>query len=124
MNDNRPSNLNLLTIKWPLPAYTSILHRVSGVVIFLGLGGLLYMLQLSLASEQGFEEAQSLMSGALVKFAVWAMLSALLYHLIAGVKHLLMDLGVGETLEGGRTGAMATLVCGTVAIIAAGVWIW
>jgi succinate dehydrogenase / fumarate reductase cytochrome b subunit len=54
----------------------------------------------------------------------WAVLAGLLYHLIAGIKHLLMDLGFGETLRGGFIGACITLALSAVAIIVAGVWIW
>ncbi len=124
MKDSRPVNLNLLVFRWPLTAITSILHRLSGVLIFFGIAALLYLLQLSLSSEAGFAQAQTLLDGGLIKFALWFIVAGLLYHLIAGVKHLVMDWGVGETIEGGKMGSILVLVTSFVAIAAAGVWIW
>lgn len=124
MKDTRPVNLNLLVFRWPLTAITSILHRLSGVLIFFGTAALLYLLQLSLSSEAGFADAAELLSGTAVKFAVWFIVAGLLYHLIAGVKHLIMDWGIGETIEGGKMGSILVLVTSFVAIAVAGVWIW
>lgn len=124
MKDNRPVNLNLFAFKFPLPAITSILHRISGVILFLGTAVLLYLLDLSLQSPQGFAQVTDLLAAPLTKLLVWAILAGLMYHLIAGVKHLIMDLGIGETLQGGRTGAVITLVLSVIAIAATGVWVW
>lgn len=124
MKDTRPVNLNLLVFRWPLTAITSILHRLSGVLIFFGTAALLYLLQLSLSSEAGFADATALLDQTLVKFAVWFIVAGLLYHLIAGVKHLIMDWGIGETIEGGKMGSILVLITSFVAIAAAGVWIW
>jgi succinate dehydrogenase / fumarate reductase cytochrome b subunit len=124
VKDTRPVNLNLLVFRWPLTAITSILHRLSGVLIFFGTAALLYLLQLSLSSEAGFADATALLDQTLVKFAVWFIVAGLLYHLIAGVKHLIMDWGIGETIEGGKMGSILVLITSFVAIAAAGVWIW
>ena len=85
---------------------------------------MLYLLELSLQSESGFALVQELLSNVLIKFIAWAVLAGLLYHLIAGMKHLLMDLGFGETLRGGFVGACITLALSAAVIIVAGVWIW
>lgn len=124
MKDKRPINLNLIAFKWPLPALTSITHRVTGVLLFLGTAVLLYLLQLSLESEAGFEQATELLASPLIKFVVWVIVAGLLYHLIAGVKHLIMDFGIGETLQGGKTGAILTIVISAIAIVISGVWLW
>jgi len=124
VKDTRPVNLNLLAFRWPIPAITSILHRISGVFIFFGIAALLYLLDLSLSSQAGFDEAATLLSGTAVKLIIWAIASGILYHLIAGIKHLIMDLGYGETIEGGKAGAVAVLVASALAIAAAGYWIW
>jgi len=120
----RPVNLDLRTIKLPVTAYTSILHRISGVVLFLGLVLLLLALQQSLASEEGFLQVKQYLAHPLAKFVSFGLLSALLYHLVAGIRHLLMDLGLGETLEGGKRGSKAVLVISAVLIVLAGVWLW
>ncbi|GAA6145327.1 MAG: succinate dehydrogenase, cytochrome b556 subunit [Thalassolituus sp.] len=124
MNSNRPKNLDLTTIQLPLPAKASILHRISGFALFFAVAFMLYALQASLESEQAFGGIQELMDHWLAKLITWGILSALGYHLIAGVKHLLMDMGIGETKESGRVGAMITLIAGFVVIALAGVWVW
>ncbi|WP_166251231.1 succinate dehydrogenase, cytochrome b556 subunit [Marinobacter salicampi] len=124
MNSKRPVNLDLGKFHFPLPAITSIIHRVSGVIIFFGVAFLLYGLDLSLSGEQGFNRVSELMDSFLAKFIVWGILAGLLYHLVAGIRHLLMDMGIGETLEGGRLGAKLTIGISIVLIVLLGVWIW
>ena len=96
---------------------------VSQVLSFLSLLLLLFLLDRSLSSEHGFAQVKTWMSSFVVKFIVWGMLSALIYHIVAGVRHLIMDLGYGETLETGRLGAKLVLIIAVILIIIAGVWI-
>lgn len=125
MNKKRPVNLDLRTIKQPLPAITSILHRVTGVALFIGAIFMLYVLSLSLESQAGFNEAAGMLQDSfLAKLIAWGLVSALLYHFFAGIKHLIMDLGHCEELESGRLAAKVTLVVAVIAILLAGVWIW
>ena len=125
MNDKRPVNLDLSTIKFPVTAIASITHRVTGVAIFLALPILLWMLDRSLASPESFADLKELMmTSLLVKLVVWGILSVLLYHLVAGIRHLIMDTGVGESLEGGRPGAKLAFIISAVLILLVGVWIW
>jgi len=124
VKDNRPVNLDFKTLHLPLPAITSILHRISGVIVFGGVFVLLWLLSASLESESGFTDVQNWLAAPLVKVVVWGILAGLLYHLIAGVKHLVMDLGIGETLEGAKTGAKLVVVISVIAIVLAGVWLW
>jgi len=124
VNSNRPKNLDLTTIELPLPAKASILHRISGFALFFAVAFMLRALGASLESEQSFNELKEVMNGGLAKFITWGILSALGYHFVAGVKHLLMDIGIGETKESGRTGAIITLIAGVVVIVLAGVWVW
>ena len=124
MENKRPVNLDLTQFSFPLPALTSIAHRVTGVALFVGLVFLMYGLDLSLQNEEGFDKAKELLDLFVVKLVIWGMVSALLYHLVAGIKHLIMDTGVGETLEGGFLAAKATIAISVVLIVFAGVWIW
>ncbi|MBC9250564.1 succinate dehydrogenase, cytochrome b556 subunit [Pseudomonas alcaligenes] len=124
MNSQRPVNLDLRTIKLPITAYTSILHRISGVILFLGLAVLLFALDKSLSSEEGFAAVKACLTSPLAKLIIWGLLSALLYHLVAGVRHLIMDMGVGESLEGGKLGSKIVIVVSVVVIVLAGVWVW
>ena len=124
MKDTRPKNLNLFAIKWPLAAIMSITHRISGIFIFIGVAILLYLLEVSLESAAGFDFVLELLAKPLVKLLVWAIVAGLLYHLIAGIKHLLMDFGIGESKQGSLRGAQLTILFAVIAIAVAGVWIW
>lgn len=124
VNDNRPVNLDLSQFSFPLPAITSVIHRATGLILFVGVAFVLWAFQESLSGEASFNAMKSVMQGFLAKLILWGVISALLYHLVAGTKHLLMDLGIGETLEGGKLGAKVTLVVSIVLILITGVWIW
>lgn len=124
MQDNRPVNLDLTTIRLPITAISSILHRISGIFIFVGVAVLLWGLQQSLASEESFNQLKECMSGGFAKLVLWAILSGVIFHFVAGVKHLIMDLGIGETLEGGKNLSVAVFVVAAIGILLAGVWIW
>ena len=124
VNDKRPVNLDLTTIKFPVTAIASITHRISGVALFLALPVLLWMLDRSLASPQAFADMQTLLSSVLAKLVIWGILAALTFHLVAGIRHLLMDMGIGESLEGGRRGAFTVFAVSIVLILLAGVWVW
>jgi len=124
VKDTRPVNIDLTTIRFPLTAILSITHRITGVIIFVGVAILLYLLSLSLESEAGFVKAQQLVGSPIGKFVLWGIVSGLLYHLVAGTKHLIMDWGIGETLAGAAIGSRITLILSTLLIVIAGVWIW
>ena len=85
---------------------------------------LLYLLSGSLESAESFAETRELLNIVWVKLVVWLVMCGLIYHTCAGVKHLVMDLGIGETLEGGQKAAVIALVGSVVLMLLAGVWIW
>ena len=124
MQKNRPVNLDLKTIKMPLPAIVSILHRGSGVVIFVCIPLLLWMLDASLESAVSFDALKGYMDGFLATMILWGVVGALLYHMVAGIRHLTMDLGIGETLEGGIKGAKIALAGSGLLILVVGIWLW
>ena len=124
MNKKRPVNLDIGTISLPITAYISILHRISGVILFAGAAILLWLLSDSLASEEGFNNVKTLFDSFFCKLIVWGVLSALIYHTVAGIKHLIMDIGVGETLEGGTRGARIVIVVSIVLIVLVGAFVW
>ena len=124
--NSRPINVgigDLLSFRWPITAISSITHRVAGVVLFIGVAFMLYALDLSLSSEQGFISLKEMMVSPLGKMITWGLLSALGYHFVAGIKHLLMDMGVGETLEGAQFAAKTTLFFSAILIALAAVWV-
>jgi len=124
VNDKRPVNLDIGSIRLPITAYVSILHRVSGVVLLVLAGVGLWMLDVSLSSEAGFDALQEALASFWVKLVLWALIAALAYHLTAGIRHLVMDMGIGETLRGGVLGARLVLAISVVLTILAGVWLW
>ena len=124
MNKKRPVNLDIGTIRLPITAYVSILHRVSGVVLVGGVILLLWMLDISLRSEEEFNSISVALEHPLLKLILWAILAALAYHLVMGLRHLIMDFGIGESLEGGKIGAAIALVLSAILIILAGAWVW
>ena len=124
MNKQRPVNLNLSTIKFPIPAIVSILHRLSGVLLFLFVPVLLLLLKTSLASEHDYQQIQTLFDNPLLKSFILFGLAGLIYHLLAGIRHLLMDAGIGESLCAGRLSAKIVLILSIVLISLAGYWIW
>jgi len=111
-------------MRLPLTAWMSITHRASGVFLFAGMAVLIWVLDASLASPESFASLQDCLGSPLAKLVIWAVVAGLIYHSVAGVKHLVMDLGVGETMEGGTLGAKVVLVVSAVLIVLAGVWIW
>jgi len=124
VKNQRPKNLNLLTIHFPLPAIVSILHRISGVILFLVLPFALWGLKYSLASPLEFDHIRELFSLPLMKVLIWLVLSAFIYHFVAGIRHLLMDIHIGDELKSGRIAALLTIVISAVFILLAGIWLW
>ncbi|MGP3591197.1 succinate dehydrogenase cytochrome b556 subunit [Vagococcus sp. WN89Y] len=121
----RPVNLDLTTIRFPVTAIASILHRVSGVITFVAIGILLWVLGLSLSSEEGFYAASEMMSGFFAKFIMWGILTALAYHAVGGIRHMLMDFGaLEETFAAGKRSANLSFAITVVLSILAGVLVW
>lgn len=124
MKKQRPVNLNLQTISFPLTATASILHRVSGVITFFAVAILMWMLAESLSSAEGFAYVKGLMTSFLAKFVIWGILTALGYHLCMGIRHIVMDFGIGEELDTATSSARLTMIAAVVLSILAGVWVW
>lgn len=127
VKSNRPVNLSMgqvleVNLKSPV-AIASILHRLSGVIVFLLVPVLLWLLDKSLSSPEGFAQVQEIFNGFFVRFIVWVFVAGLIYHFIAGIKHLLADLGFAEELQSGRIAATISLILSAIGIIAAFIWI-
>jgi len=98
----RPKNLDLSTIKLPLPGVLSIFHRVSGAGLFLLLPLLLWLLQNSLASPESFAVFTAVATNPLVKIILLGLIWAFAHHFCAGIRYLLLDLHIGVDLESAR----------------------
>jgi len=125
VNTKRPVNLDIGTIKLPITSYISILHRISGVILFLAVALLLWVFEASLASQQSFQSLKEWFASPIFQIVLWGSLAALAYHVIAGVRHLIMDFGIGEdSFEAGRRGAWIVAVLAIIAIAMITGWIF
>ncbi|PKG84568.1 succinate dehydrogenase, cytochrome b556 subunit [Colwellia sp. 75C3] len=124
MKKQRPVNLDLTTIKMHPAANASILHRVSGVIMVFAIGILLFTLSTSLSSAEGFAQIQGYLDGIFFKFIMFGCLSALTFHVLAGVRHLLMDLGHFEELASGNVTAKVIMIIWLAVSVVIGVWLW
>ena len=117
----RPKYLNLqallFEIRLPLPGWISILHRVSGALLFVAVLWMLWMLDRSLASEAGFEKIKHYAGLWPVKLSLLALTWAYAHHFCAGIRYLFLDLDKGIDLKSARQTSVIVLVA-SVAITA------
>jgi succinate dehydrogenase / fumarate reductase cytochrome b subunit len=120
----QPVYLNLFQFKFPATAIASILHRLSGVILFLALPLMLSALATSLAGEAQFSQVRDCLLHPLMKWFWAALLVALFYHLIAGIRHIIMDMGYGDGKSSGRSGAYTIIIVTGLFAIWLGSCIW
>tara|TARA_Y100001936_G_scaffold248868_1_gene297744 strand:+ start:218 stop:595 length:378 start_codon:yes stop_codon:yes gene_type:complete len=125
MKSDRPVNINPLTdYGWPFTALVSITNRVLGIVLFAGVAFGLYLLDMALASEESFAQVTALMQLTLVKSAVLFFIFSLTYHLVAGVKHLLLDFHIGDTFEAAQIGSAIVVISSVTITGIIGINLW
>ena len=121
----RPVYLNLLRISLPLPGIVSILHRISGAVLFLvGLPLLLAGVQSSLGSVEAFEAIRGVLASPLAKIVLIGLLWAYIHHFCAGVRYLLLDIHQFIDLKPARQSSVVVLVVSLVLTLIVGVRLW
>ena len=121
----RPTYLNVFAIRQPLPAIVSILHRVSGALLFLaGIPLLLWGVERSLASPEAFAAAIAPLGTALGKLIFLVLAWCYLYHLLAGLRHLALDLHIGIRLAPARGSAALVLVLSILLALIVAVRLW
>ncbi|GJM06985.1 MAG: succinate dehydrogenase subunit C [marine bacterium B5-7] len=121
MPTNRPVHLQMTTMRFPLTAIVSILHRVSGVLLFILLPVFLWGLGKSLSSAADYQDLIKLLANPLSRFVAWVMAASFIYHGCAGVRHLMMDLGHFESKTGAKRAAQLMLLIAFVLIAWVGV---
>lgn len=120
----RPQHRNIhlfqiLSYRLPPAGIVSILHRVSGALLFLvGIPFSLYLLQQSITSEISFESYRSVVASLPGKLVLLALIWAFVHHALAGIRYLLLDRHVGIQKETSRTTAVAVLVASVVLTLA------
>jgi succinate dehydrogenase / fumarate reductase cytochrome b subunit len=121
----RPIYLNLFAIRQPLPAIVSILHRTSGALLFVaGIPLLLWFVERSLASPDAFAAAIAPFTSPLGKLVVLVLAWSFLFHLLAGLRHLALDLHVGIRLAPARATAATVLVLSVLLALIVAVRLW
>lgn len=121
---NRPKNLNLFTIRLPINAIVSIMHRMSGMVLFLVLPLLLWALNASMLSQQTYVELTLLLKHWLLKVLLIALSWAFFHHFYAGLRHLAMDVHWMTSLQKARLSSRLVLgmVALSVTVFAVKIW--
>jgi len=130
MRKQRPGTMRLVDAtqyRLPLAAWVSILHRVSGAMMFLLLPLVIWFFDVSITSEISYERFTTafgagigFVPGGLVKLVVLGLIWAFLHHAIAGVRHLWMDMTHSVSKEQGRSSAVVTLGLSLLLTVALG----
>ena len=119
-NDHRPVNINLIKIKLPISALTSITHRLAGMYIFFITFPLsVFLFYLSISSSESFLNLTNTLIGSfyLSTFVAFSYL-VLWYHILTGVRHLIMDMHIGESLEASKYSSILVLILWSLSVIA------
>lgn len=124
MKKQRPVNLQLNTISFPPTAIVSILHRVSGVAMFIAMIFIIWAWATALNSSDGFDMVREVMGGIFGKIIAIGTVSLLTFHIVVGIRHVIMDMGHWEELESGNASAKASIILWLILTAAAGVAIW
>jgi succinate dehydrogenase cytochrome b subunit len=120
----RPLWYNLSPLNLPVPGLVSILHRVSGAMLFLALVWFLFLLDMSLGSEAGFARARAYVGHPLVKLALLALLWAYLHHFCAGIRYLFLDIDKGVSLPAARASSYAVFAVSLALTALLGMSLW
>ena len=120
----RPKHLNLMQIRLPLPALLSILHRVSGALLFLALPLLLCWLQSSLSSAESYDHMTQAFSYVPVKLISLVLLWGYFHHLCAGIRHIFLDLDIGTDLACARFSTVLSFGVSIALTVIVGAMLW
>jgi succinate dehydrogenase / fumarate reductase, cytochrome b subunit len=106
---------DLVHYRLPIPGVASILHRITGIALFVCLLFLLALLQMSLKSDAGFEAFRAIVwANPLAKVVLIGLLFSLFFHLFAGLRHLVQDTTLWMGLQAGRASAIAAFALSMV----------
>ena len=117
MTGKRPVYLNLLKIRLPVTGVISFAHRISGVLLFLVIPLAVYLLELSIQSEQSFNEVRQMLDKPLMLFLQLVLLWSISHHFFAGIRFLLIDAEIGIEKSSARMGAWLVLLAEVLTVI-------
>jgi succinate dehydrogenase / fumarate reductase cytochrome b subunit len=107
-------HLDLLKIKLPVGGIMSIIHRATGVFMFLALPYLIYLLAQSLASPEGYAAAGAALHSIFGYLFVFLLMWSLMHHLLAGIRYLLIDVDIGVEKGIARQSALGVVIAGPI----------
>ncbi len=125
MKRERPVNLNVLSMRFPVTAIISIGHRITGVLIFFFLPMLLWMLGHVLSDASAYASMLHCLSQPSMRVLLWILLASVGYHIVAGLRHLLMDAHIlSNSFTAGKISAWLVLFVAFLWAVFVGVWLW
>lgn len=116
INNTRPIYLNLVKIRLPLTGMISLAHRASGVLLFFSIPFLVYLLDLSVTSESGFQHVQQLLNQPFFILLQIVLLWSFVHHFFAGIRFLLIDADIGVEKASSQRGAWLVLFAETITL--------
>ncbi|HUW50155.1 MAG TPA: succinate dehydrogenase, cytochrome b556 subunit [Sulfuricella sp.] len=124
MASHRPKHLNPFKIRLPLPGAVSLLHRISGALLFMAIPLFLLTFQATLYSAESFDKVRQEFGNPLVKLVLISLLWGFLHHFFAGLRFLSMDAHLGLDLHESRRNSLLVLAFSLALTILTGIWLW
>ncbi|AIT09469.1 succinate dehydrogenase [Candidatus Francisella endociliophora] len=121
------TNIDLMSIKsynFPITAISSILHRISGVILIIAIPLAVIGMNYSLAGPAGYKQVVAFLTQGWFSFFFWLFLSSITYHVYAGVRHMIMDMGFGESMKVAKATSLIVIVLGVLSAILWGIYLW
>ncbi|MED7819039.1 MULTISPECIES: succinate dehydrogenase, cytochrome b556 subunit [unclassified Francisella] len=121
------TNIDLMSIKsynFPITAISSILHRISGVILIIAIPLAVVGMNYSLAGPTGYEDTVAVLTKSWVSIFFWLFLSAITYHVYAGIRHIIMDMGFGESMKVAKATSLVVIILGVLSAIFWGCYLW
>jgi succinate dehydrogenase / fumarate reductase cytochrome b subunit len=123
-NKKRPVYLNLFKIRLPVGGILSILHRATGAFLVLLLPFALYILDISLQDPMAFDEISTRLMSIEGRIALLIMVWAFAQHFMSGLRHLLLDIGIGDSKATARLNAWLAFAASGFVVLLTGICLW
>ena len=121
------TNIDLMSIKsyrFPITAISSILHRISGVILIFAIPMSVIAMNYSLAGPNGYKQTVNFLTNGWFSILFWLFLSAITYHVYAGIRHMVMDIGFGESMKVAKTTSLIVIILGVISAVLWGAFLW
>ncbi|EDO66975.1 succinate dehydrogenase [Francisella tularensis subsp. holarctica FSC022] len=121
------TNIDLMSIKsynFPITAISSIMHRISGVVLIIAIPLCVVAMNYALAGPDGYQQTVTVLTKSWFSVFFWLFLSSITYHVYAGIRHMIMDMGFGESMKVAKITSLLVIVLGVLSAILWGCYLW